>query len=133
MAYVTIEVCYRNISYPLMGVCGGLAFIIIDSINNKISWDIDILLQGVIGSAVITAFEFIIGELSLHNILPIMWDYSNTPLNYKGIICVPFSLIWIFLSIITVFIADAINYYCLDEREAKPYYKLFGKTIIRYK
>ena len=64
MAYVTIEVCYRNISYPLMGVCGGLAFIIIDSINNKISWDIDILLQGVIGSAVITTFEFIIGELS---------------------------------------------------------------------
>lgn len=76
-AYMLVELIYRQYTYFLMGVCGGLAFIIIDSINNKISWDIDILLQGVIGSAVITTFEFIIGELSLHNILPIMWDYSQ--------------------------------------------------------
>lgn len=133
MAYITIEVCYRGYSFWLMGLCGGLAFILIDMINDKISWDIDILIQGLIGSIIITLFEFIIGNLSLRGILPIMWDYSNTLLNYKGIICLPFSLIWLLLSILAVFISDTINYYCLGENKTKPYYKLFGKTIFKYR
>ena len=86
-----------------------------------------------LGSAIITAFELIIGELSLNNILPMMWDYSNLPFNYKGIICLPFSLIWIGISIVAVFLADAINYYFLGEDKEIPYYKLFGKIILRFK
>lgn len=131
--YITIEVLYRGYSYPLMGLCGGLAFVLIDKINDKISWDIDILVQGVIGSAIITAFELLIGLISLNGILPMMWDYSNLPLNYKGIICLPFSLIWIGISIVAVFLADAINYYMLGIDEQVPYYKLFGKTILKFK
>jgi uncharacterized membrane protein len=132
MAYITLEVLYRGYSFWMMGICGGLAFLLIDRINNKISWDIDLLVQGLMGSAIITSFEFIIGELSLHNILPVMWDYSDTPMNFKGIICVPFSLIWIALSIVTVILCDAINYYCLNEKETIPYYKLFGKKIFTF-
>lgn len=131
--YITIEVLFRGYSYPLMGLCGGLAFILIDKINDKISWDIDILLQGLIGSAIITLFELIIGEISLRGYLPMMWDYSNLPLNYKGIICLPFGLIWIGISIVAVFLADAINYYFLGEDKEIPYYKLFGKIILRFK
>ena len=130
--YITIEVCYRGYSYPLMGLCGGMAFVLIDKINNKISWDIDILLQGLIGSAIITAFELLIGLMSLNGILPMMWDYSNLPLNYKGIICLPFSVVWVGISIIAVIIADAINYYFLGGDEI-PYYRLFGKTILKFK
>lgn len=132
MAYITIEVCYRGYSYPLMGVCGGIAIVLLDQINNKISWDVDILLQGVIGSLIITFFEFIIGNLFLKGYLPVMWDYSNLWMNYKGIICLPFSLAWIGLSIVAVIIADAINYYMLGDVDV-PYYKLFGKTILRFK
>lgn len=117
MAYITIEVCYRGYSYPLMGICGGIAVLLIDKINNKISWDTDILIQGACGSLIITFFEFVIGELFLNGVLPVMWDYSNVFLNYKGIICLPFSLIWVVLSIVAVIIADAINYYLLDDEE----------------
>lgn len=131
-SYMLIEILYRQYTFLLMGICGGLAFLLIDRINNKISWDIDLLVQGLMGSAIITSFEFIIGELSLHNILPVMWDYSDTPMNFKGIICVPFSLIWIALSIVTVILCDAINYYCLNEKETIPYYKLFGKKIFTF-
>lgn len=132
MAYITIEVCYRGYSYPLMGVCGGIAIVLLDQINNKISWDVDILLQGVIGSLIITFFEFVIGNLFLKGYLPVMWNYSNLWMNYKGIICLPFSLAWIGLSIVAVIIADAINYYMLGDEDV-PYYKLFGKTILRFK
>ena len=131
--YVAIEVTYRSYSFWLMGVVGGIMFLLLDQINNKISWDVDILIQGTIGSLIITFFEYVIGELFLHGVLPVMWDYSNVLLNYKGIICLPFSFIWFVLSIIAVIIADAINYYLLDDEEVVPYYKLFGKTILKFK
>ena len=130
--YITVEVCFRGYSYITMGVCGGLLFLLIDSINNKISWDLDILLQGVLGSCAITLCELIVGEVCLLLGKSPMWNYTNMPLNFDGVICVPFSLLWIGLSIVAVFIADAINYYVFKEKPV-PYYKLFGKTIIKFK
>lgn len=132
MTYITIEVCWRGYSFPLMGLCGGIAFILIDKINNKISWDVDILIQGLIGSVIITFMEFVIGNLFLLGIIEPMWDYSNVPLNYNGIICLPFSIVWLILSIVAVLLADCINYYIFNEEEV-PYYKLFGKTILKFK
>ena len=103
-AYIAIEVTVRSVSYPIMGICGGLAIVLIDKINDYISWKMDIIIQGVIGSLVITSLELVIGEISLHtSIFPIMWNYSNIPLNYDGVICLPFSMIWILLSLIGIF------------------------------
>ena len=131
--YISIEVTYRNISYPIMGICGGLAILLLDKINDNISWNVDLCLQGLCGSALITFFELIIGEIALHtSLLPIMWDYSNVPLNFDGVICLPFSIVWFFLSILAIFLADAINYYVLNEPQV-PYYNLFGKTVIKFK
>lgn len=131
--YISIEVTYRNISYPIMGICGGLAILLLDKINDNISWNVDLCLQGLCGSALITFFELIIGEIALHtSLLPVMWDYSNVPINFDGVICLPFSIVWFFLSILAIFLADAINYYVLDEPQV-PYYNLFGKTVIKFK
>ncbi|MBR4589575.1 MAG: hypothetical protein IKO36_02835, partial [Bacteroidaceae bacterium] len=57
--YITIETCFRGYSYPLMGILGGLFLLIIDPINDRIRWDIDILLYGCIGSAIITTMELV--------------------------------------------------------------------------
>lgn len=131
--YISIEVTYRNISYPIMGICGGLAILLLDKINDNISWNVDLCLQGLCGSALITFFELIIGEIALNtSLLPVMWDYSNVPLNFDGVICLPFSIVWFFLSILAIFLADVINYYVLDEPQV-PYYNLFGKTVIKFK
>ena len=133
MAYITSEVCYRGFSYPLMGVCGGLAIVLLDKVNDRISWDTDILIQGLIGSVIITFFELVIGELALHtNLVEVMWDYSNVPLNFDGVICLPFSLAWVALSWVAVFLADAINYYVFEELPL-PYYRCFGKIFLRFK
>lgn len=131
MAYTTIECCFRGYSYPLMGLCGGLVFVLLDKINDKISWDIDILVQGIIGLMLITSLEFIIGEMSLQGLIQPMWNYSDMPFNYKGIICLPFSLIWVGLSIVAIVVADWLNYYIFND-ETVPYYKLFGRTIYRF-
>ena len=131
--YIAIEVTYRGSSYVLMGICGGLVVVIIDKINNYISWDMDILIQGIIGSAVITLFELIIGETALHtNLIPVMWNYSNIPLNFDGVICLPFSIMWVGLSIVGILVADIINYYLLNIQPC-PYYKCCGKIIFKFK
>lgn len=131
--YIAIEVTYRGYSYKSMGILSGLLFsLVFDQINNRISWDMDLLLQGIIGSAAVTLSELIIGTMMSKGILglSIMWDYSTIPLNYNGIICVPFSIIWIFISIFGIILADAFNYYVLHEKP-RPYYKLFGKLLFK--
>lgn len=131
MAYITIECLFRGYSFSAMGLCGGIVFVLLDKINDKISWDIDILVQGMMGSVLITFLEFIIGEMSLRGLIQPMWNYTNLPLNYKGIICLPFSLIWIVLSIVAIVVADWLNYYIFND-DVIPYYNLFGRTIYKF-
>ena len=130
--YITCEVCFRSFSYPLMGICAGITLLLINSLNDNISWDMDLLLQGSIGSIIVTFMELVIGKCCQYFELPPMWNYSNIPFNFDGVVCLPFSLLWIGMSIIGIFIADAINYYIFEELPV-PYYKLFGKVIIRFK
>lgn len=131
--YIAIEVTYRGFSHPFMGLCGGLALMIMDKINDYISWDVDIIIQGSIDSIIITFFELIIGEISLHtDFLPIMWDYSNVLLNFDGVICLPFSLIWIGLSIIGILVADTINYYIINI-QPYPYIYNKGKVVLKFR
>lgn len=131
--YITMEVLFRGYSFPLMGVCAGLVIVLLDKINDYISWDIDILVQCTLGMLMVTIMELIIGTIFLDtNLLPVMWDYSNLPLNFRGIICIPFMALWMILSFIAILVADSINYYVFDEEPA-PYCKLFGHTIIQFK
>ena len=131
--YITMEVLFRGYSFPLMGVCAGLVVVLLDKINDHISWDIDILVQCTLGMLMVTIMELIIGTIfQSTNLLPVMWDYSNLPLNFNGIICIPFMVLWMVLSFIAILVADSINYYVFDEKPA-PYYKLFGYTIIQFK
>lgn len=53
--YIALEITYRGESYVLMGVIGGISLLLFDQINNKISWNLDLILQGFIGSAIITS------------------------------------------------------------------------------
>ena len=109
--YIALEVTYRGASYILMGIIGGISLLLFDQINNKISWNLDLILQGFIGSAIVTSFELFIGEALKALNHPLMWDYSNMPLNYDGVICLSFSIVWIFITILGILVADAYNYY----------------------
>ena len=122
ITYITIELLYRGYSHWTMFLLGGLCFILIGGINNYISWDMLLWKQMLLGSVIITLLEFICGcmvNLLLHwNV----WDYSNLPLNILGQICLPFSILWFFISFVAIVLDDYIRYWFFGEE--KPHYNL---------
>lgn len=131
--YTTIEVLFRGYSYPASGLMGGLSLVIIDKINDEVSWDVDLSIQAFTGALVITVIELIVGKIAKYTtLLPVMWDYTDLPMNVDGIICLPFFLTWVGLSVVAIFLADAINYYVLEDGE-RPRYRLFGRFIILFR
>ena len=108
---------------------GAIDFILIGMINNYISWHMDLFLQGCIGSLIVTCSEFIFGTLDKMYLHLNMWDYSELPFNYNGVICLYFSIVWIFMSIIALLLDDAIRYYIFKE-EPRPHYHI-GKWIFK--
>lgn len=130
--YITSEVLFRGYSFPVMGLCGGISLVLLNMINDKISWDLDLLIQSAIGSGIITLMELVIGSICKWFDLVQMWDYSNMPLNFNGVICLPFSLVWMVMSVVGIFIADAISYYMYEELPV-PYYKIFGVVVIKFR
>lgn len=131
-SFITIEVLFRCYSYAASGMMGGLAVLILDRINDEISWDMDLTLQALIGGAVTTLIELIVGLIARYtSIFPQMWDYSDIPFNLGGIICLPFTIAWTLLSVLAIFLADAINYYVFEETPV-PHYRI-GNIRFRFR
>ena len=121
--YAAIEVIYRMHSHWTMILLGAIAFLIIGSLNNLFPWEMSLFKQGVIGAIVITALELVTGLICNVWLEMNIWDYSTVPFNLFGQICLPFSLLWILLSMIAVVVDDYLRYLMFDEE--RPHYKLF--------
>ena len=122
MTYYNFEVLFRGFSHISMFLCGGLSFYTVGCLNESPNRHIPFLSQMFLGSLIITAYEFITGVIvNLHMHLNV-WDYSKMPLNIKGQICLPFSILWFFLSPICIVVDDYIRYGLF--RREKPDYSL---------
>lgn len=119
--YILIELLYRGYSHWTMLILGGLSFVLVGILNEFFSWKMPIELQMLIGGGTITLLELVMGiivNIKLHwNI----WDYSDMPINFKGQICLTFSLMWIILSGVIIVVDDYIRYFLFHED--KPMYR----------
>ena len=123
IVYMSLEILWRGYTHWTMGVLGGICFICLGLINELLSWETPLVLQMFIGSIIITVLEFITGCIVNLWLGWNVWDYSNLPLNLLGQICLPFSILWYFVSAIGIVIDDYIRYIYFDEEY--PRYKLF--------
>ena len=123
LVYMSLELLWRGYTHWTMGVLGGICFICLGLINELLSWETPLILQMFIGSIIITILEFITGCIVNLWLGWNVWDYSNLPLNLLGQICLPFSILWYFISAIGIVIDDYIRYIYFDEE--RPRYKLF--------
>lgn len=121
--YFLIEMAWRGHSHWTMAVLGGVCFVLIGDINEFIPWNMPLILQGAIGSGIVTVLELVSGIiLNLWLGLGI-WDYSNMPFNLLGQICLPFTLLWVALSIVAVALDDWLRHWLFGED--RPTYTLF--------
>lgn len=120
--YCIIEMLYRGHSHYSMVILGGLCFIIIGKLNEDfLEWDTPLLVQGVLGSIIITTLEFVTGIIvNLHFGLNV-WDYSSRAFNVLGQICPLYSFLWIIASIVAIILDDFVRY------------KFFGREKPKYK
>lgn len=118
--YIACELLFRGYSHWTMFIVGGLCFIMVGAINKVLPWTMPIWLQAIIGSVIITIMEFLSGCIINLWLGWGVWDYSNMPFNLLGQICLPFSLLWIFLAAPAIVMEDYLQYWLNDER--KPVY-----------
>lgn len=103
IAYLIIELLWRGWSHWSMFILGGLCFVLIGIINEKST--LPILLQMLVGAAVITVLEFIMGYVVNIKLNLGVWDYYDLPYNIMGQVCLPYTLLWYVMSLVCI-IAD---------------------------
>lgn len=123
IVYLCAELLWRHHTHWTMGILGGLCFVGVGLINELIPWEWSILKQSILGAAIITLWELAAGIILNCWLHLEIWDYSNMPLNVWGQICLPYSLLWIFLSIPAILMDDWIRWKFFGEE--KPHYTWF--------
>ena len=119
--YVIIEKLYRGYSHWTMFLLGGICFIALGLINEVIPWDMPLLLQMLVGGAIITVLEFITGCVVNIWLGWNVWDYSELPYNLWGQISLFSSIGWVGLSLVGIMLDDFIRWKFFSED--KPHYR----------
>lgn len=120
LIYLLIEMMFRGHTHWTMLFVGGICFVLVGLINEIFPWDMSFALQCIIGGAIITAVEFLSGcVINLWFGLGV-WDYSNLPFNILGQVCLPFTFLWVLISIPAILLDDYLRYFMGEE---KPRYK----------
>ena len=108
--YQLIEIFWAGHTHSSMFFAGGVCLLLINYIYFLL-WNISPVLTFLACGAVITAVEFAAGYLVNIRLKLNVWDYSAYKFNFKGQICLLYSVLWVFLSIPAVFLCFAINNY----------------------
>jgi uncharacterized membrane protein len=102
--YGLIETVWRGYSHWTMMIAGGISFTVFALISRC---GIPLLYKCIFGSFTVTVIELCFGSvfnlgLGLH-----VWDYSNLPFNLFGQVCLLYSVLWGWLSLVAVPFAGA--------------------------
>lgn len=113
--YLIIELLWRGRSHWSMFILGGVCFVLVGLISEKSCGRLSLLLQGVIGAVIITVLEFITGYIVNIRLHMNVWSYYDAPLNIMGQVCLPYMILWFFVSIGCIIVDDYLRYYLFGE------------------
>lgn len=124
LLYYLIEIAYRGFSHWSMFIVGGICFLLIGYINIFFEWETPIWMQMGISALIITAMEFLSGCILNLWLDWNIWNYSNLPFNLFGQICLPYVVIWFFLSVVGIVLDDMIRWLLFGEQKPKYYWRV---------
>ena len=89
--YVGLEMLWRGRSHSSMFLAGGSSFLLLGALDSS-AGRMKLPLRAAAGAGIITSVEFLTGILTNRDYR--VWDYRQVPMNYRGQICMPFTLLW---------------------------------------
>ncbi len=108
LAYGLVEIAWRGSTHISMFAVGGLCFWLIGSIDEHGSVP-PLIYQSVLSCLIITSVEFTSGVF-INIVMGLgVWDYSGLPHNLLGQICLPFSALWLLLSVPAIYFEDLLR------------------------
>ena len=120
-SYCFIEILFRGYSHISMLIAGGICFVLIGNLNRKRK-DMSLVGQMFLSAFIITGIELVTGLIVNVWLGLEVWDYSSLPYNFMGQICLLYTNIWFFLSILGILLDDYTRYWLMGEE--KPHYKI---------
>lgn len=119
IVYIVIELLWRGYSHWSMFFLGGLCFLVLGWLNERMEWETPLLLEMLLGAFLITVLEFGFGYIFNIRLGLNVWDYSDMPLNIMGQVCLPYMLLWFILSFFCIVMDDNLRYYLFGEEKKK--------------
>ena len=106
-AYLTLELLFRGRSAPSMFFAGGICFLLIGHLG-AVQPRLPILPRAVVGALIVTMVELAAGMLVNRSYA--VWDYRHLPMNFMGQICPRFTLLWIPVSLLGIFLYEGMSH-----------------------
>ena len=103
-AYVGLELLWRRRSHISMFAAGGICFLLLGKIRET---GLPKPIKPVAGAGMITLVELMTGLLVNRDYH--VWDYRAVPGNFKGQICLLFSLLWVPVSAFGMWLYGMLN------------------------
>lgn len=146
--YLNIEVFSRALNGSLVGfngiskwslcgwtslwmfLVGGVCGVIIGSLNDHPKYyNLKMWQQVLIGGTLITTVELLTGIFfNLHLYLN-LWDYSQCSFNFLGQICLKNCILWYLLSVVIIWLDDALSCYFYEEEKPSSLLSYFIKLV----
>lgn len=103
LAYVGLELLWRGRSHWSMFAAGGVCLLLIGHLG-EVEPRLPLPLRAVAGALIITMVE--LGTGLLVNRDYAVWDYRTLPGNFLGQICPAFTMLWLPVSMLAIFLYD---------------------------
>ena len=102
-SYYVLELLWRGRSHITMFVLGGLCFLLMGHLGQAepklwLPW------RMVLGAVICISGELLFGLLFNRGYE--IWDYRQLPLNWGGQICLLYTLLWLLLSVVAMWLYD---------------------------
>lgn len=105
-AYMGLELLWRGRSHGSMFIAGGTCFLLIGRLN-RILPRLSLPLRAVAGAGIVTMVELGIGLLVNRDFS--VWDYRHQAGNFLGQICPLFTVLWIPVSLMALFLHQLLS------------------------
>jgi len=95
--YPALELATRRRTHYSMALAGGLSLMLMEGMARLPG---GLTVKSLLSGAGVTAIEYACGQVWNRDYR--VWDYRRMPLNWKGQICLPYSLLWCGLSAVVI-------------------------------